>query len=201
MVRGSRNCRHHLYLCGNVRHQQRIHIMLVLESFDALKDTTGGIILLSAPGSLAATGIAFSASLISKRFTRRVKATQWDFGWWSAYCDGDLLNMPVFVNFLIALLSKTILVCTITIAMLLISTFWFFVSRDLLSYGLSIVPLSISLYSFITAYSDYKSLKLNTKWWIAQRNKEHQKNAASSSSTKPQTSTTGRTRVAKSRSG
>jgi hypothetical protein len=153
----------------------KVPMMPVLETFEALKGNALGIIFLGAIGSLVATVTAFSSRYVANRFARRVKATQWDFGWMSAYCDRELMNIPIFVNFLVAHVSRIILLCTITISMVVISVFFLFVSKDLLSYGFAIAPLSIGVYTFIASYSDYKSLKLGLQWWIDERKKEQTK--------------------------
>lgn len=160
-------------------------MMPALESFEALKGSALGIIFLGTIGSLVAAAIAFSTRHVTKAFYRSAKATQWDFGWMSAYCDGELKNIPIFINFLMSHVSKIILLCTITISMVVTSVFFLFVSNDLLSYGFSIAPLAVGIYTFIVSYSNYKSLKVSTQWWIEQRKKEQ---------TKRRSPTTARTR-------
>jgi hypothetical protein len=170
--------------------------MMISESFEALKDSTTGVILLGAIGSLAATAIAFSINYLANQLKRRTNAIRWDLGWIVAYCDGDLINMPIFLNFIIAVLGKMILLCTIAILMLVISLFCFGLSRDLSSYGVAIIPLSIGIYALIVSYSDYKSLKINTNWWIDNRKKERQ-NKLSPTTTKTPTARSARRATAK----
>jgi hypothetical protein len=143
-------------------------------TFETLRESTAGVILLGAVGSLIATAIAFAARYLKQRYVKGVSDKQYRFGCIAGFTEGEMNNLPIFINFVSSHVAKIMLLCTITLVMVIISLFSFVMSQDLLGYGFSIIPLSAGVYTFVTAHTNFTVLNETTDFWIASRRKEGQ---------------------------
>jgi len=117
-----------------------------------------GIIALGAMGSLLATLLAFAMKYVVDTYTRKTKAENWDFGYMSAYCEADTKNLPIFMNFLMSHVCKILILCTSTIYCLIVASLILSNTTNSFVYTFCIAILSLGIFSFMRAYSNYKLL-------------------------------------------
>jgi hypothetical protein len=153
--------------------------MVALSYLDELKNSTYGIIILGAIGSLLATLLAVFAKTFIDRNTRLDNATNWNFGWMGAFCGADISHYPIYFTFVAAHLAKILIQCTACIVCVLFTTILVYNSGDLSYYALSVIFLSIGILFFMRAYSDYNTINRSYKFWIEKLDEEDRKLAIS----------------------
>lgn len=150
--------------------------MNISDVLASLKETTSGIVVLGAVGSLVAALIASVARLAAKYAAKRVKNTRnahaWNFGWMSAYCSADVKHQPIFITFLVAHVIRTLLFCVCAVLGALIAAASFAVSTNAVGYAFAVVMLACGIFAFWTAAEGYRITKDGYIWWIEALKKE-----------------------------
>jgi hypothetical protein len=145
-----------------------------LAYLDRVKDSTFGVIVLGAIGSLLATLLAFAMKYFVDRYDRMRKASSWEFGWMSSFCERSPKNIPIYITYLISRSIKLVFQCTLSIWCIIISVGTLNVLPNL-SYLISLVFLSLGLLFVMLARSDYKAMKSSYQWWIDKYDQEDRK--------------------------